>query len=64
MLYSQMLIYSFFNEYSGNITFSGDEMGILSVDLDNMNLDDANFFKDDPKAIIHVRRLAFHNKLK
>ena len=44
MLYSQMLIYSFFNEYSGNITFSGDEMGILSVDLDNMNLDDAKFF--------------------
>ena len=37
-------------------------MGILSVDLNNINLDDANFHEDDPKTIIHVRILAWHNK--
>ena len=32
----------FFDEGSGNVTFSSDEMGILSVDLNNINLDDVN----------------------
>ena len=30
-------------------------MGILSVDLNNINLDDANFYEDDPKTIVHDR---------
>ena len=33
----------FFDEESGNVTFSSDEMGILSVDLNNINLDDVHF---------------------
>ena len=37
-------------------------MGILSVDLNNINIDDANFDKDDPKTIIHVKPLAWRNK--
>ena len=44
----------FFNEDSGNVTFFGDEMGVLSADLNNINLDDVNFDKDDPETIIHV----------
>ena len=37
-------------------------MGIFSVDLNNINLDDANFHENDLKTIIHVRPLAWHNK--
>ena len=33
-------------------TFSSNEMGILSVDLNNVNLDGANFYEDDPKTSI------------
>ena len=38
-------------------------MGILSIDLTNINVDDANFYVDDPKTLIHVRLLVWH-KLK
>ena len=44
--------------------FSKDKMCVFSVDLNNINLDDANFYEDDPKTIIHVRRLVWHNKPK
>ena len=39
-------------------------MGILSVDFNNINLDDANFYEDDPKTIIHFRHLTWHDKIK
>ena len=58
-----MIIYSF-DEDSGNVLFSNDEMGILSVNLNNINLDDDNFYEDDPKSIIHVRLLPWYNKFK
>ena len=48
----------FFNENSDNVTFSKDEMEILSVVLSNINLDDINFDEDDPETIIHVRLMA------
>ena len=32
-------------------------MGILSVNLNDINLDDANCYEDDPKIIIHIRHL-------
>ena len=34
-------------------------MVILSVDLNNINLDDADFDEDDPENIIHVRLIAW-----
>ena len=37
-------------------------MSILSVDLNNINLDDINYDEDDPEAIIHVRLLVWHSK--
>ena len=37
-------------------------MNILSVDFDKINLDDVDFYEDDPEALIHVRLLALHNK--
>ena len=38
-------------------------MGFLRLDLNNINLCDANFYEDDPKTIIHVTLQAWHNKL-
>ena len=52
------------NEHSNNVTFCGGEMGILSVDLDKINLGDINFGEDDPKTVIHVRVMAWHNRYK
>ena len=34
-----------------------DQVGILKVDLDKINLDSVDFYEDDPRTIIHVRRL-------
>ena len=45
----------FFDGDSVSVTFFGDELGILSVDINNINLDDVSFFEDDPETIIHVR---------
>ena len=39
-------------------------MGLLSVDLNNINLDDVNFDEDDPETIIAVRLMDWHNRLK
>ena len=37
-------------------------VGILSIDLNNINLDDTNYDKDDPETIIYVQLLAWHIK--
>ena len=54
----------FFVEDSGNVSFLSDEMGILSVNLDNINLYDGNFYEDDPETIIYVRLFAEHYRYK
>ena len=51
----------YFNEYSGNVVFSCNEIGILNIDLNNNNLDN-NFDEDDPDIIILIRLLAWHIK--
>ena len=33
-------------------------MDILSIDLNNINLDDTNYDEDDPETIIYIRLLA------
>ena len=52
----------FFYEYSGNATFCGNQMGILSVDLNNINLYDTSYDEDDPETIIHIRLLIWRIK--
>ena len=37
-------------------------MDILSIDLNNINLDDTNYDEDDPETIIYIRLLAWHIK--
>ena len=44
----------YFNEDSDNIVFSCNEMGILNIDLNNINLDN-NFDEDYPGTIILIR---------
>ena len=51
-----------FNEDSDDAIFSCHGMGILSIDLINVNLDDTNYDEDDPQTIIHIRLLASYIK--
>ena len=47
----------FFNEDSNYVTFFSNEIGILSVNLNKINLDDVIFDEDDPETIINLRLL-------
>ena len=51
----------YFSEDSCNVVFSCNKMGILNIDLNNINLD-YNFDEDDLDAIILVRFLVWHIK--
>ena len=51
----------YFNEDSGNVIFSCNEMGILNIDLNNINLDN-NFDQGDLDTIILMKILAWHIK--
>ena len=51
LLYMQMEIYSYFKEDSGYVIFSCNEMGILSDDLNNINLKDTNYKEDVLKLL-------------
>ena len=50
------------NEDSSNTSFNDNEIGILNLDLKSINLDDNNFYEDDPDTIIQVRLLAWNIK--
>ena len=47
----------YFNEDSGNFVLCCNRMGILNIDLNNINLDN-NFDEDDPDTIILIRLFA------
>ena len=49
----------YFNEDSGDAVFSCNEMGILSIDLNYIYLDNS-FDEDDPDTVILVRLLAWY----
>ena len=51
----------YFNEDSGCVVFNCHEMGILNIDLNNINLDN-KFDEDDPDILILIRLLAWHIK--
>ena len=50
------------NKDSGDTVFSCNEMGILSIDLNNFNIDDTNYDEDDLETIIHIKLLVWHVK--
>ena len=43
---------------SGDAVFSCNEMHILSIDLNNIELDDTNYDEGEPETIIHIKLLA------
>ena len=47
---------------SGDAVFSCNEMDILSIDLNNIELDDTNYDEDEPETIIHIKLLTWHIK--
>ena len=49
-----------FNEEFCNVVFSCNKMGILSIDLIDINLDDTNYDEVDPETNIQIRILALH----
>ena len=51
-----------FNKDSNNLKFCCNEMGILSVNLNNINHDDSNYREDDPDTIILIKLLAWNIK--
>ena len=53
----------FFDEDSGDVTFYCNKMGILSVNLNNIILDN-NFDEDGPDTIILIRLFAWKSKFK
>ena len=52
----------YFNEDFSDVMIFCNEMGVLSVDLKNINFDEINHDKNDPETIIHVRNLAWYSK--
>ena len=52
----------YFNEDSSDVVFCCNEMSFLSVNLNNITLDDTNCEEDDPDVIINVRLLAWQIK--
>ena len=52
----------YFNEDSNNLKFCCNEMGILSVNLNNINRDDSNYREDDPDTVILIKLLAWNIK--
>ena len=49
----------YFNEDSGNVVFSCNVMGIVNIDLKNINLG-KSFDEDDRDTVIHIRLSAWH----
>ena len=54
----------YFNEDSAHVTFCCDGIGILTVNLNNINLDNSFDKADLDAIIIIIRRLAWHSKFK
>ena len=44
----------YFNEESGNALFSCNEMSIVSIDFNNIKLDNTIYVEDDSGTIIHI----------
>ena len=51
-----------FKQHFSKVAFLSNTMDILGVDLNKINLDDINFYEDDPETITHVRLLDWRKK--
>ena len=46
------------------VTFFGDGMGLVTIELNNINLDNNDFNADDPANIVFVRIMGGPNRFK
>ena len=53
LLYTQMIICPISKEDFGDVIFSCNEMGIVSIDLNNLNLDNTNNNEDNSETIYY-----------
>ena len=52
-----------FNDIESDIvTFFNDGMGLVTIELKNVTLNDDNFVDDDPETTIHVTLIASSNR--
>ena len=51
----------YFNEDSGVAVFTYNEMGVVNIDLNNVNLDD-KFDEEETNTIVFIRLLACYTK--
>ena len=51
----------YFNEDPGDVAFNYNEMGIVNIDLNDINLDDS-FDQEDPNTINLIRLSTWHTK--
>ena len=58
LLFMQMIIYSILMKILVMLNF----LAIVSIDYNNINLDDTNYDEDDPENIVHIRLFAWHIK--
>ena len=55
----------FFDDVDSNIvTFLSDNMGVNTIDINNINVDDDTLDKDDPETINNCRIITWFNRLK
>ena len=54
----------FVNEDSHNVTRFSDNVGLNTIYVNNINLDNENFVDDDPGAIIHVKFIVWCDRYK
>ena len=47
-----------------HVKFVSDGMGLVSIDINYINLDDDNFDKDDHKTVIHFRLILSRSRFK
>ena len=45
----------FVNEYSDNMTFLSDDIGINTIEYNDINFDNDDFGNDNPETVMHVR---------
>ena len=50
------------NEDSSDAIFPCNYMGVLNIDLNNINCENTNYDEDDPDTIILIKLLAWHIK--
>ena len=53
----------YLNEDSDDAIFSCNEMGILSIDFNDINLSGTNYAENDPEIVINIKLLAWYSKL-